>query len=645
MYKTKNEMEKEFEYFIEQFADLKVLRYRLNDFEKFSLDEKIFMYYLSQAAISGRDILWDQNYKHNLKIRKLLENLYKSFSGDRSTNDFKLFEEYFKRVLFSNGIHHHYSMDKFMPKFSKEYLDSILLDTNITCDEQIIEAIFDKDLDNKRVVLDSAKDIIANSANNFYKNLTQEEVETYYSKKDRGDDKRPLSIGLNSQLVKENDKIVENVWKIGGMYTKAIEKIVYFLEKAKEYAVNPQQKKVIELLVSYYRTGDLKTFDEYSIEWISEINSPIDFINGFIEVYGDSLAYKGSWESIVNYTDIEATKRAVLMSDNAQWFEDNSPVDKAFKKDKVSGVSAKVVNMAILAGDCYPYTPIGINLPNAEWIRAEHGSKSVTVDNIMQAYHMSSLESGMLDEFSYSKEEIERAKEWGFLGGCLHTDLHECLGHGSGKLLDGVGQDALKNYHSTIEEARADLFALYYIMDEKLIELGIVPSIEVAKSEYDSYIRGGLVVQLTRIEKGAVLEESHMRNRQIIAKWAYEKGYENKVIEKKIRDGKTFFIVNDYKALRGIFADLLREVQRIKSEGDFEAGKALVEDYGVTFDTEMHEEILERFKKLNLAPYAGFLNPKYELIKEDNKIVDVKLIYSESFTEQMLRYGSEYSFL
>ena len=333
------------------------------------------------------------------------------------------------------------------------------------------------------------------------------------------------------------------------------------------------------------------------------------------------------------------------MSDNAQWFEDNSPVDKAFKKDKVSGVSAKVVNMAILAGDCYPYTPIGINLPNAEWIRAEHGSKSVTVDNIMQAYHMSSLESGMLDEFSYSKEEIERAKEWGFLGGCLHTDLHECLGHGSGKLLDGVGQDALKNYHSTIEEARADLFALYYIMDEKLIELGIVPSIEVAKSEYDSYIRGGLVVQLTRIEKGAVLEESHMRNRQIIAKWAYEKGYENKVIEKKIRDGKIFFIVNDYKALRGIFADLLREVQRIKSEGDFEAGKALVEDYGVTFDTEMHEEILERFKKLNLAPYAGFLNPKYKLVKEDNKIIDVKLIYSESFTEQMLRYGSEYSFL
>lgn len=638
-------MEKEFEYFIEQFADLKILRYKLNDFEKFSLDEKIFMYYLSQAAISGRDILWDQNYKHNLKIRRLLENLYKSFSGNRSTNDFKLFEEYFKRILFSNGIHHHYSMDKIMPKFSKQYLVSILSDSNITCNEELFEAIFDKNLDNKRVVLDSTKDIIADSANNFYKNLTQEEVENYYSKKDKGDDKRPLSIGLNSQLVKENDEIVENVWKIGGMYSKAIEKIVYFLEKAKEYAVNPQQKKVIELLVSYYRTGDLKTFDEYSIEWISEINSPIDFINGFIEVYGDSLAYKGSWESIVNYTDIEATKRAVLMSDNAQWFEDNSPVDKAFKKDKVSGVSAKVVNMAILAGDCYPYTPIGINLPNAEWIRAEHGSKSVTVDNIMQAYHMSSLESGMLDEFSYSKEEIEREKEWGFLGGCLHTDLHECLGHGSGKLLNGVGQDALKNYHSTIEEARADLFALYYIMDEKLIELGIVPSIEVAKSEYDSYIRGGLVVQLTRIEKGAVLEESHMRNRQIIAKWAYEKGYENKVIEKKIRDGKTFFIVNDYKALRGIFADLLREVQRIKSEGDFEAGKALVEDYGVTFDTEMHEEILERFKKLNLAPYAGFLNPKYELVKEDNKIIDVKLIYSESFTEQMLRYGFEYSFL
>ncbi|MGB5989250.1 MAG: dihydrofolate reductase [Marinifilaceae bacterium] len=638
-------MEKEFEYFVEQFSDLKILRYKLNDFDKFSLDEKLFVYYLSQAAISGRDILWDQNYKHNLKIREILESIYKSFSGDRSTEDFKTFEVYFKRILFANGIHHHYSMDKIMPAFSRMYFDSLLSITKMTCDEEIKEAIFDKDLDNKRVILDSDKDIIADSANNFYKDLTQEEVEDYYSKKDKGDEKRPLSIGLNSQLVKEDGQIVEKVWKIGGMYSKAIEQIVCFLEKAKRYAPNPQQKTVIELLVEYYKTGDLKTFDDYSIEWISEVNSPIDFINGFIEVYGDSLAYKGSWESIVNYTDVEATKRATLMSDNAQWFEDNSPVDKAFKKDKVAGVSAKVVNMAVLAGDCYPYTPIGINLPNAEWIRAEHGSKSVTVENIMQAYHMSSLDSGMLDEFAYSKEEMSRARKWGFLGGCLHTDLHECLGHGSGKLLNGVGQDALKNYHSTIEEARADLFALYYIMDDKLIELGIVPDMDVAKSEYDSYIRGGLVVQLTRIEKGAVLEESHMRNRQIIAKWAYEKGLANNVIEKKIKDGKIFFVVNDYNALRDIFADLLREVQRIKSEGDYEAGKALVEDYGVKFDTQMHEDILIRFKKLNLSPYSGFLNPKYELIKEGDKIVGVDVKYSETFLEQMLRYGTDYSFL
>jgi dipeptidyl-peptidase-3 len=638
-------MENEFDYFIEQFADIKILRYKVNGFEDFSLEEKMFVYYLSQAAISGRDILWDQNYKHNLAIRTLFESLYKAYKGDRDCEDFKFFEIYFKRILFSNGIHHHYSMDKIMPLFSIEYFESMLSACDFSCEQDVKASIFDKTVDNKRVVLDSDKDIIADSANNFYQGLTQKEVENYYSIKDKGDEKRPLSVGLNSQLVKEESAIVEKVWKIGGMYSKPIEQIVFFLEKAKEYARNTHQQKVIELLVEYYKTGDLKIFDDYSIEWIKEVESPIDFINGFIEVYGDSLAYKASWESIVDYTDHEATKRATLMSDNAQWFEDNSPVDKAFKKEKVAGVSAKVVNVAILAGDCYPYTPIGINLPNAEWIRAEHGSKSVTIENIMQAYHMSSLESGMLDEFAYSKEEIARAREWGFLGGCLHTDLHECLGHGSGKLLDGVSQDALKNYHSTIEEARADLFALYYIMDEKLIELGIVPNNEVGKSEYDSYIRAGLMVQLTRIEKGSVLEESHMRNRQIIAKWAYEKGMTANVIEKKMKDGKTFFVVNDYKALRDIFADLLNEVQRIKSEGDYEAAKSLVEDYGVTFDAEMHEEILVRFKKLNLAPYAGFLNPDYQLVKEDNKIVDVRVTYKENFIEQMMRYADKYSFL
>lgn len=638
-------MEKEFKYFIEQFADLKILRYDLSDFDKFSLEEKLFIYYLSQAAISGRDILWDQNYKHNLAIRKAFELIHTKYSGDRDSKDFEAFEVYLKRILFANGIHHHYSMDKIMPTFSKDYLNTLLVSCDLQLEDEIKDVIFSETTDKKRVVLDSNMDIIADSANNFYQGLEQQEVEAYYTLKDRGDVQKPISVGLNSQLVKENGIVVEKVWRVGGMYSKAIEQIVIFLEKAIEFARTEQQKLVISLLVEYYKTGDLKIFDDYSIEWIKEVDSPIDFINGFIEVYGDSLAYKGSWESIVDYIDLEGTKRAKIMSSNAQWFEDNSPVNKEFKKTKVAGVSAKVVNVAVLAGDCYPYTPIGINLPNAEWIRADYGSKSVTIENIMKAYHQSSLSSGMLEEFAYSNEEILRAREWGFLGGGLHTDLHECLGHGSGKLLDGVGQDALKNYHSTIEEARADLFALYYIMDKKLIQLGIVPHIDVAKSEYDSYIRGGLMVQLTRIEKGNVLEESHMRNRQIIAKWAYEKGESNNVIEKKIKDGKTYFVVNDYSALRDIFADLLAEVQRMKSEGDLEAAKALVEDYGVTFDTDLHEEVLKRFKKLNIAPYAGFLNPKYELVKEGDIIKDVEVCYKETFLEQMFRYGKDYSFL
>jgi len=638
-------MEKEFKYFIEQFADLKILRYELTDFEQFSLEEKLFIYYLSNAAISGRDILWDQNYKHNLVIRKKLEKIYLDYKGDRGSDEFKAFEIYLKRILFANGIHHHYSMDKIMPDFTVDFLNTLLNDCNIQLDEEVKESIFNKDKDNKRVVLDSDKDLIADSANNFYQDVNQLEVEKFYASIDRGDNQRPISVGLNSQLVKEDGEIKEKVWRVGGMYSNAIEQIVFNLEQACKYARTEHQKLVIELLVKYYKTGDLKCFDDYSIEWIKEVDSPIDFINGFIEVYGDSLAYKGSWESIVDYTDVEGTKRADIMSSNAQWFEDNSPVKKEFKKEKVAGVSAKVVNVAVLAGDCYPYTPIGINLPNAEWIRADYGSKSVTIENIMMAYYQSSLTSGMLDEFAYSEEEIERARKWGFLGGGLHTDLHECLGHGSGKLLEGVGQDALKNYHSTIEEARADLFALYYIMDDKLIELGIVPDMDVAKSEYDSYIRNGLMVQLTRIEKGNVLEESHMRNRQIIAKWVYEKGLSDNIIEKKQKDGKTYFVVNDYNALRNLFAELLAEVQRMKSEGDFEAAKSLVEDYGVTFDIELHEEVLIRFKKLNIAPYAGFLNPKYKLLKDGDTIKDVELDYEEDFMSQMLRYGKDFSFL
>lgn len=634
-------MKQEFEYFAEQFADIKILRYQVEGFEQFTLDKKLFIYYLSRAAQSGRDILWDQNYKHNLEIRQTLEEIYTKYQGEKSSEDYSNFETYFKRILFSNGIHHHYSMDKILPKFSKEYFSELLSATKIDCSDEVKKAIFDKEHDNKRVVLDSDKDIIASSANNYYQGLTQKEVEDYYAKQDKGNPHQPISIGLNSQLVKENGTIKEKVWKLGGMYSKYIEQIIYWLEKAKEYSQTEHQKLTIELLIKYYKTGDLKIFDEYSIEWIKETESPIDFINGFIEVYGDSLAYKASWESIVNFTDIEATVRAKTLSDNAQWFEDNSPVDNSFKKENVSGVTAKVVNVAMLAGDCYPYTPIGINLPNAEWIRADYGSKSVTIENIMKAYKISSLESGMLDEFCISEEEKERSRKWGFLGSCLHTDLHECLGHGSGKLLKGVSQDALKNYHSTLEEARADLFALYYIMDEKLIELGIVPNDEVAKSEYDDYIRNGLITQLTRIEEGSLLEESHMRNRQIIAMWAYEQGKKNNVIEKFKKEGKTYVKINDYKVLRTIFAQLLKEVQRIKSEGDFEAGKALVESYGIKFDTEMHKEILARFKKLNIAPYAGFINPKYTLIESKGEVTDVQIAYTESFIEQMLRYSKE----
>jgi dipeptidyl-peptidase-3 len=611
---------------------------------------------LSKAALCGRDILWDQNYKYNLRIRKTFEAIYNSYSGDRQGKEFADFLIYFKRILFSNGIHHHYSMEKILPAFSEECFKELLINSDINTlpiekegdlnsfISEIIPIIFSKEIGEKRVVLDEDKDLIISSANNYYEGVDQKEVEHYYSKI-KGESNDKLSYGLNSKLFKENGELKEDVWKVGGMYSDAIEKIVYWLEKAKEYAFDDLQKKVVSLLIDYYKTGDLQIFDEYSIEWVKELASPIDFINGFIEVYGDPLAYKGSWESVVQITDEESTERANLLSENAQWFEDNSPVDRKFKKENVSGVSAKVVNVAMLGGDCYPHTPIGINLPNAEWIREEYGSKSVTIENITYAYHQASLTSGMLDEFVLSEKEKEIERKWGYLGGNLHTDLHECLGHGSGKLLLGVGQDALKSYHSTIEEARADLFALYYIMDPKLLELGIVPNMDVAKSEYNSYIRNGLMTQLTRIEMGKDLEESHMRNRQIIAKWAYEKGKEDNVIEKIIRDNKIFYVVNDYEKLRMCFGELLSEIQRIKSEGDYKAAKDLVENYGVKVDAELHREVLKRFKKLNIAPYSGFINPEYEIIKDGDNIVGVDIYYPKSFIDQMIHYGKEYSFL
>ncbi|MFA8434676.1 MAG: dihydrofolate reductase [Marinifilaceae bacterium] len=655
--KLNQKVEKDFVFQTEQFADVKILRYQVPGFEELTLKQKKLIYFLSEAARCGRDILWDQNNKFNLLLRRTLEAIVKSYDGDREEEEFKQFLVYTKRVWFSNGIHHHYSMDKFLPEFSEGFFGKLLADCNyellpleegedvMSLLNKLVPVIFDPGFAAKRVVLDADKDLIATSANNYYEGLTQKEVEGFYSGIDKGDPERPLSVGLNSKLVKENGEISEKVWKLGGMYSPAIENILVWLEKAVEVAETEKQKDSLIKLIEFYKTGDLKTFDEYSILWVEDLQSRVDVVNGFIEVYGDPLATKASWESVVNFKDIEATRRTEIISANAQWFEDHSPVDDRFKKKEVKGVSAKVITVAMLGGDCHPATPIGINLPNAEWIRKEHGSKSVTIDNITFAYYQSSLKSGMVEEFAYSEEEVKRAKDHGYLGGSLHTDLHECLGHGSGQLLPGVGMDALKNYHSTLEEARADLFALYYIMDPRMVEVGLMPSLEVAKAEYDGYIRNGLMTQLTRIELGKDIEESHMRNRQLIARWVYEKDAERKVVEKLSKDGKTYFVVKDYELLRDMFGELLAEVQRIKSEGDFEAGKQLVEEYGVKVDSELHKEVKERFEKLKIAAYAGFINPDYEPVVEDGEIVDVKVSYPMDFTEQMLEYGEKYSFL
>lgn len=650
-------MSETFQYQTEQFADIKILRYQVPGFEELTLRQKELIYYLAEAARCGRDILFDQNNKNNLSIRRTLEAIAKSYDGDRESDEFKSFLVYTKRVWFSNGIHHHYSMDKFMPEFSEEYFGELLSNTNyellpllegedvVGLLTRLVPVLFDEDVDAKRVVLNPELDLIQDSANNYYEGVCEKEVEDFYANMDKGDPERPISVGLNSKLVKEDGKLIEKTWKVGGMYSEAIEKIVFWLEKAIPFADSELQRESLVKLIEFYKTGDLKTFDEYSILWVKDLDAHVDVVNGFIEVYGDALAVKASWESIVNFKDIEATKRAIIISDNAQWFEDHSPVDERFKKKEVKGVSAKVITVAMLGGDCHPATPIGVNLPNAEWIRKEHGSKSVTIDNITHAYHQSSLKGGMVEEFAYSKEEVQRAKDHGYLGGNLHTDLHECLGHGSGQLLPGVGMDALKNYHSTLEEARADLFALYYMMDPKMVELGLMPSLEVAKAEYDGYIRNGLITQLTRIELGKDIEESHMRNRQLIAKWVYEKGESEKVIEKIQENGKSYFIVKDYQKLRVLFGDLLEEVQRIKSEGDFKAGKLLVENYAVKVDTELHQEVKERFEKLNLAAYAGFINPDYHPVYEADIIVDVKISYPMDFMAQMLEYGERYSFL
>lgn len=640
------QQEDDFEYCNEKFADIEMLRYKVDGFDALTLKQKTFIYYLQEAALWGRDILFDQNGRYNLEIRNILEKLYTSYSGDRSSEDFKAFEEYLKRVWFSNGIHHHYGCEKFTPGFSRDWF---MMSTG--CSDEIADVIFNPGIMPKRVNLAEGQDLILTSACNYYQGVTQEEAEAFYAReKAKGDQQRPVMHGMNSTLVKGKDgKIYEERWTTSGKYGVLLSKIVENLKKAKEYAEDNEQKAVIDKLISFYETGDLKTFDEYAIAWVENTAPVVDFVNGFTESYGDPLGMKSSWESIVNIKDLDATLRAEKLSANAQWFEDHSPVAPEFRKERVKGVSAKVVRAAILGGDLYPSTAIGINLPNSNWVRAEHGSKSVTIANLTHAYAQASKGSGMLEEFSNSEEDIKILKEYGDITDDLHTDLHECLGHGSGKLLPGVDPDSLKAYGSTIEEARADLFALYYLADEKLVELGLLPNREAYKASYIKQMQNGLMTQLVRIKPGDQIEESHMRNRALIARWAYVngkgKGKDGKdVIEMVQRNGKTYVCINDYEALRVLFGELLAEIQRVKSTGDFVGARDLVENYGVKIDAPLHKEILERYRKLNIAPYRGFINPVYTAVRDANgNITDVTISYSEKYADQMLRYSRDYS--
>jgi dipeptidyl-peptidase III len=649
----------DFKYEVDQFADLQILRYQVPGFNLLSLQEKEMIYYLSQAAIEGRDILFDQNNRYNLAIRRTLEAIYANYKGDKSNKDYQEFVVYLKRVWFSNGIHHHYGEEKFLPGFSLSFFEAqvkaLPLGKVPTKGKQsvaeflkmITPVMFDPAVMSKKVNQAAGQDLIRTSANNYYgEGVTQAEVEDFYNKMKKPNDETPISYGLNSRLVKENGLLEEKVWKVGGLYSPAIERIVGWLQKADALAQNQLQKAYIDKLISFYKTGDLKTFDDYAVAWVKDSVSRVDFVNGFTETYGDPLGLKASWESTVNFKNLEATKRATIISENAQWFEDNSPVDTRFKKKNVKGVSAKVITVAQLGGDCYPSTPIGINLPNADWIRKEHGSKSVTIENIMEAYDKASEHSGFSQEFVWSKTELDLLHNYGFITDVLHTDLHEVLGHGSGQLLPGVSSDAMKAYGSTIEEARADLFGLYYLGDDKLVELGILPNKDAYKAEYYRFMMNGLMTQLTRIEAGKNIEEAHMRNRQLIARWVYEKGKADNVVEFRQRDGKTFVVINDYAKLRTLFGKLLAEVQRVKSEGDYEGCKNLVETYAVKVDPALHAEVLKRYKALNLKPYKGFVNPVFELVKgNDGKVKDVKVTYSESYTGQMLRYSKEFSSL
>ncbi len=660
--RDKKVAEESFQWTIDRFDDIRVMRYRVPGFEELPMEKKLLVYYLSEAALSGRDILWDQNFRHNLAVRRTLEGIHRSWEGDRTTPEWAAFETYLKKVWFANGVHHHYSGDKFTPGFTADYFDALLagvpgealpVDDAAGGREELVAVV-------RRVVFDPAawpvrlnqaegEDLLATSAMNYYEGVTQAGAERFYADMAAAgaSDPRPVSYGLNSKLVgRPGGTLEEIVWREGGMYGAAISQIVFWLGKAREVATG-EQREIITHLIRYYRSGDLRDFDAYNVAWVEDTGSEVDFVNGFIENYGDPLGIKASWEANVNFVDRQATRRTEIISENAQWFEDHSPVEPRFRKAEVKGVSAKVINVATIGGDCYPSTPIGINLPNADWIRRDHGSKSVTIQNITDAYDAAAEGNGFREEFVLRAEDRERMKQYGSLGSNLHTDLHECLGHGSGQLAPGVTGAELRQYGSAVEEARADLFALYYIADPRLVELGLIPSLDVAWAEYASYMMNGLQTQLARIAPGKNVEESHMRNRQAVAQWCYERGRESNVIEKVVSDGKTYIVVNDFEALRGLVGELLGEVQRIKSEGDFEAGRDFIERYGVRVDGAMHTQVLERYGALGIAPYGGFVNPRYELVRDLNsgEITDVRVSYDESYTDQMMRYGRDYSFL
>ena len=645
---SEKKSEEPFRYTVDSFADLKVMRYQVPGWDSLSLQQKEYAYHLAEAAKFGRDILWDQNCKDNLRVRHAVENILETYKGDRNSADFEAFTVYAKRLFFSNGMHHHYAEDKFFPGCPQPYFAELLKAVGID-DEDLLDVIYNPERYPQRRSTETSGDIVALSAVNFYDGVTRDEVEKYYAGIMDPKDPCPISYGLNTKVVKAPDgkTVVELPWKVGGIYSAAIEKICDELLKAKDVAENDIQARALGLLVDYYRTGDLRKWDEFNIEWVKDTIGTVDFINGFVEDYNDPLGRKGAWEGYVNIKDFEASRRTETLSANAQWFEDHSPVDPRFRKETVKGVSAKVINAVCLAGDSYPSTPIGINLPNADWIRKDHGSKSVTIANITHTYDYSALEfpKSVLGEFAWDEAEIARSKQWGTIADEIHTDLHECLGHGSGQLLPGVSTTAMGEYASALEEARADLFGLYYTADPKMVELGIMPDPEAYKAEYDSYIRNGMMVQFNRVELGRPNTEAHMQNRKLVAEWCYEKGAADNVIEKKVRDGKTYFVVNDYVKLRALFAELLAEIQRIKSEGDYAAGKALIETYAVHIDPVLHKEVKERYDALGLKPYGGFINPEIRPVEKNGKVVDYEMVYTDDYLGQMLEYGHKYGTL